>query len=47
MANRLKTDGSIEEIEAERLRKDELFIVSAGEIIPADGEIIEGRGNGG
>jgi K+-transporting ATPase ATPase B chain len=42
MANRLRTDGSIEKIEAERLRKDELFIVSAGEIIPADGEIIEG-----
>jgi K+-transporting ATPase ATPase B chain len=42
MANRLKTDGSIEKIEAERLRKGELFIVSAGEIIPADGEIIEG-----
>jgi len=41
-ANRLKTDGSIEKIEAERLRKGELFIVSAGEIIPADGEIIEG-----
>ncbi len=42
MANRLKTDGSIEKIEAERLQKGELFIVSAGEIIPADGEIIEG-----
>jgi K+-transporting ATPase ATPase B chain len=42
MANRLKTDGSIEKIEAERLRKGEFFIVSAGEIIPADGEIIEG-----
>ena len=42
MANRLKADGSIEKIEAERLRKGELFIVSAGEIIPADGEIIEG-----
>jgi K+-transporting ATPase ATPase B chain len=42
MANRLKTDGSIEKIEAERLRKGDLFIVSAGEIISADGEIIEG-----
>jgi K+-transporting ATPase ATPase B chain len=42
MANRLRTDGSIEKIEAERLRKDDLFIVSAGEIIPADGEILEG-----
>jgi K+-transporting ATPase ATPase B chain len=42
MANRLKTDGSIEKIGAERLQKGDLFIVSAGEIIPADGEIIEG-----
>jgi len=42
MANRFKTDGSIEKIGAERLRKGDLFIVSAGEIIPADGEIIEG-----
>jgi len=41
-ANRLRTDGSIEKIEAERLQKGDLFIVSAGEIIPADGEIIEG-----
>jgi len=41
MANRLKADGSIEKIEAERLRKGDLFIVSAGETIPADGEIIE------
>ena len=42
MANRLKADGSIEKIEAERLRKGDLVLVSAGEIIPADGEIIEG-----
>jgi K+-transporting ATPase ATPase B chain len=42
MANRLKTDGSIEKIEAQRLQKGDLFMVSAGEIIPADGEIIEG-----
>ena len=42
MANRFKTDGSIEKTEAERLQKGDLFIVSAGEIIPADGEIIEG-----
>jgi K+-transporting ATPase ATPase B chain len=42
MANQLKTDGSIEKTEAERLRKGDLFIVSAGEIIPADGEIMEG-----
>jgi high-affinity K+ transport system ATPase subunit B len=32
----------LRKIQAERLRKDDLFIVSAGEVIPADGEIIEG-----
>jgi potassium-transporting ATPase ATP-binding subunit len=42
LANRLKTDGSIERTEADRLRKGDLVLVSAGEIIPADGEIIEG-----
>ena len=42
MANRLKTDGSIERTGADRLRKGDLILVSAGEIIPADGEIIEG-----
>ena len=42
MANRLKADGSIEKIEADRLRKGDLVFVSAGEVIPADGEIIEG-----
>lgn len=41
-ANRLKKDGSIEKIPAEGLRKDDLIYVSSGEIIPADGEIIEG-----
>jgi len=42
MANRLRADGSTETIQAERLRKDDLILASAGEIIPADGEIIEG-----
>jgi K+-transporting ATPase ATPase B chain len=42
IANRIRSDGSIEKIQAERLRKDDLVVVSAGEIIPADGEIIEG-----
>ncbi|MBI5606017.1 MAG: potassium-transporting ATPase subunit KdpB [Deltaproteobacteria bacterium] len=42
LANRLKSDGSVERIEADRLRKDDLVLVSAGEIIPSDGEIIEG-----
>ena len=42
IANRLKADGSVEKVHADRLRKDDLVIVAAGEIIPADGEIIEG-----
>jgi K+-transporting ATPase ATPase B chain len=42
MAQRLKADGSFERVAAEELRKGDLFVVSAGELIPADGEIIEG-----
>jgi K+-transporting ATPase ATPase B chain len=42
MANRIRAHGSIEQISAEQLRKDDLVWVSAGEIIPADGEIIAG-----
>jgi K+-transporting ATPase ATPase B chain len=42
MANFLKPDGSVEFVPAERLRKGDLVIVSAHEIIPADGEIVEG-----
>ena len=41
VANRLR-DGSVTKAPADRLEKGELFVVSAGEIIPADGEIIEG-----
>jgi K+-transporting ATPase ATPase B chain len=41
-ARRLRADGSIEQLPAERLQKNDLFLVFAGEIIPADGEIIEG-----
>jgi potassium-transporting ATPase ATP-binding subunit len=35
-------DGSVTQIPADRLEKGQLFVVLAGEIIPADGEIIEG-----
>ena len=42
LANRLKAGGTVEKIQAERLRKGDLVLVSSGEIIPADGEIIEG-----
>jgi len=42
MANLLSSDGSLEKIPAEQLRKGDIVLVSAGEIIPADGEVIEG-----
>ncbi|HMK64677.1 MAG TPA: potassium-transporting ATPase subunit B, partial [Thermodesulfobacteriota bacterium] len=43
MAHRLSSDGrSQQEISADQLRKDDLVAVSAGEFIPADGEVIEG-----
>jgi K+-transporting ATPase ATPase B chain len=41
-ANRLQADGSTEKVFSELLRKDDILIAKAGEIIPADGEIIEG-----
>jgi K+-transporting ATPase ATPase B chain len=42
VARLLRTDGSVESVPSERLRKGDLVVISAGEIIPADGEIIEG-----
>jgi K+-transporting ATPase ATPase B chain len=42
IANRLRADGSIEKVAAEQLSKNDMVLIFAGEIIPADGEIIEG-----
>jgi K+-transporting ATPase ATPase B chain len=43
MANRLKGgNGATEQVPAERLRKGDVVIVKAGDLIPGDGEIIEG-----
>jgi potassium-transporting ATPase ATP-binding subunit len=42
VAHRLQSNGAIVEVPAEHLRQGDLVIVSAREIIPADGEIIEG-----
>src|SRR5271155_3490975 len=39
---KLLPDGSTEEIASEQFRKGDLFLVNANELIPADGEIIEG-----
>ncbi|MER3429180.1 MAG: K(+)-transporting ATPase subunit B [Pyrinomonas sp.] len=41
-ARRLREDGSIEEVAGPQLRRGDVVIVSAGEFIPADGEVIEG-----
>jgi len=41
-ANLSKPDGSIERVQADILKKGDLVLVSAGELIPADGEIIRG-----
>jgi K+-transporting ATPase ATPase B chain len=42
MANRVVTDGRLETVLAAGLRKDDVVVVHAGEIIPSDGEVIEG-----
>lgn len=41
-ANRIKTDGSLESVYSNSLRKGDTVVVKAGEFIPGDGEIIEG-----
>ncbi|MGA3171084.1 MAG: potassium-transporting ATPase subunit KdpB [Chthoniobacteraceae bacterium] len=40
-ANLLK-NGKIEKVTADKLRKDDIVVVSAGELIPGDGDIVEG-----
>jgi K+-transporting ATPase ATPase B chain len=42
MANRIKPDGQTERLPATQLRKDDLVMVRAGDIIPADGTVEEG-----
>ncbi|MBL8206312.1 MAG: potassium-transporting ATPase subunit KdpB [Blastocatellia bacterium] len=42
IAHRLLPNGTTEEVPAPRLRRDDVVVVSAGEFIPGDGEIIEG-----
>src|SRR5437868_1220533 len=42
IANRLAADGAVEKIPSSKLRTGDLVLVSAGEFIPSDGEIIEG-----
>jgi K+-transporting ATPase ATPase B chain len=42
MANRLLPDGKTENVSGAKLRTGDLVIVSAGDIIPGDGDIVEG-----
>jgi len=42
LANRYKADGLLEQVAAEQLRKNDVILVIANEVIPGDGEIIEG-----
>ncbi|QQS43105.1 MAG: potassium-transporting ATPase subunit KdpB [Acidobacteriota bacterium] len=41
-ANLITQDGRVEQIAATELKKDDVVVVSAGEFIPGDGEVIEG-----
>jgi K+-transporting ATPase ATPase B chain len=41
-ASLLQADGSVRRVAADRLRKGDFVVVSAREVIPADGEIVEG-----
>jgi potassium-transporting ATPase ATP-binding subunit len=41
-AHRLRADGSIETVPSSKLRSGDVVVVSAGEFIPGDGEVIEG-----
>src|SRR5258705_8074224 len=41
-AHRLRSDGSIEVVVSSKLRSGDIVVVTAGEFIPGDGEVIEG-----
>src|SRR5437879_10053652 len=42
VANRIASDGSVAQVPSSKLRTGDLVRVSAGELIPSDGEIIDG-----
>ena len=42
VANRRRKDGTLESIDATQLAKGDLVFVKAGELIPGDGEVVEG-----
>jgi K+-transporting ATPase ATPase B chain len=42
LANKIQEDGNIEEVSALTLGKNDLVLIKEGEIIPSDGDIVEG-----
>jgi potassium-transporting ATPase ATP-binding subunit len=42
VAKRRRKDGTLESVDASTLRRDDLVVVTAGELIPGDGEVVEG-----
>jgi potassium-transporting ATPase ATP-binding subunit len=42
VAHRLKSDGTTESVPATSVRKNDVVVVRAGELIPSDGEVVEG-----
>src|ERR1700683_357707 len=42
VARKLKADGSIEEMSGSKLRSGDVVVITAGEFVPGDGEVIEG-----
>jgi K+-transporting ATPase ATPase B chain len=42
VARKLRADGTIEEISGSKLRLGDVVVITAGEFIPSDGEVIEG-----
>ncbi|MEE8602466.1 potassium-transporting ATPase subunit KdpB [Euzebya tangerina] len=42
MAHRRREDGTVEEVPSTRLRVGDLVVVSAGDVIPGDGDVVEG-----
>ena len=42
VAHRRRADGSLEDVASTALSVDDLVVVAAGEIIPSDGEVVEG-----
>jgi K+-transporting ATPase ATPase B chain len=42
VANRLRANGTVEQVASSVLRADDVVLVSAGEFVPGDGEIIDG-----